>query len=129
MGFISCLSDPTIQTNMGEYINYVFDITPWAPLDDLRCNITGWTAKEFYDTYYRYFSVHPGYHAASAFADCLILLSAIEETQSLNHQVLLDTIRSTTYQTMYAELSFFDGPQAAFVSLTQQVQISFCLFF
>lgn len=102
-------------------MDYLFDITPWAALDSIRCNITGWTAAEFDERYYKYFSLRSNYHAASAFADCLILLAAIEETQSLDHEVLLNSIRTNTYQTMYATLSFSNGPQATFDALTEQV--------
>jgi branched-chain amino acid transport system substrate-binding protein len=121
MGFIACFSDPVIQSSMGELVDYLFDITPWAPLDSIHCNITGWTAAEFDERYFEYFALRPNYHAASAFADCLILLTAIEETQSLDHEVLLNSIRSKTYETMYATLSFSNGPQANFDALTEQV--------
>lgn len=123
MSFVICLTDENVIHELGDLSDYLFDSTFWAPLESIKCEITGWTAAEFYSIYLSKFGMYPTYHAASAFAGCLVLYDAIKSTQSLDPYLLSQMIQSPgrVFRTMYANLSFVNSTQADFSSLIKQV--------
>jgi hypothetical protein len=79
---------------------------PWSHELNQTCEYTGWSSQEFYDRFIRRFRMRPIYHAASSFASALILLTAVEATQSLDPTILLNEIKQNSYATFYGNCSF-----------------------
>lgn len=122
--FTSCLSDTNIATDVsGEdsYSAYLYGVAPWAPTSKLRCSFTNWTAQEFSDRYETIYNVEPSYHAASAFAAGLCLVGALEDTQSMDTEVLKKSLETNFYNTFYANVTFNSIHQAKFDMLLSQV--------
>lgn len=123
MSFIICLTDENVIHELGDLSDYLYDSTYWSPLESIKCDITGWTAAEFNSIYFSKYGIYPTYHAAGAFAGCLVLYDAIRSTTTLDTKALTDMIRSPgqIFRTMYANLSFVNSTQADFSSLIKQV--------
>lgn len=47
-----CRADPAVVAEMGSLLDYSFALTPWAPLPDIVCSYTGWTAAQFSDKFF-----------------------------------------------------------------------------
>ncbi len=85
---------------------YTISSVPWSYELNHTCEYTGWTAHEFFDYFRARFRVMPTYHAASSFASALIMLEAVERTQSFDTQVILDDISRSSFYTFYGNCSF-----------------------
>ena len=101
---------------------YVMMPTPWDKSLDLVDQFTGWTPKKFYDIFYNSFGEAPSYHAPSAFSNGLMLMAAIEKTQSLDPLTVANAIRSMNFQTLYRNMSFAENNQANIDFLVVQMQ-------
>eukprot|EP00602_Paraphysomonas_sp_CaronLab_P005348 CAMPEP_0185017998 /NCGR_PEP_ID=MMETSP1103-20130426/842_1 /TAXON_ID=36769 /ORGANISM="Paraphysomonas bandaiensis, Strain Caron Lab Isolate" /LENGTH=1593 /DNA_ID=CAMNT_0027547641 /DNA_START=63 /DNA_END=4844 /DNA_ORIENTATION=- len=121
--FTNCLSSSDVLSILGDSASYLFALTPWAPTDDIRGTFTGWTAQDFSDRYSAIYNTVPPYQAASTFAAGIVLVDAIETTQSLQEEILLQYLQSKRqYETFYANFSFDSHHQAMFDVLLSQVQ-------
>jgi ABC-type branched-subunit amino acid transport system substrate-binding protein len=121
MAFSICLSNSRTQQKLGELGNYLMMTTPWSALDSIKGSYTGWTATEFDRRYYDNFAINASYQVASTFASAVILVAAIEQSQSMDHVVLRDVLRNSSFQTMYRNVSFNENNQPEFMSYVQQV--------
>ena len=85
-----------------------FTITsvPWSYELNQTCEYTGWSSVDFFNKFNNRFRVFPTYHAASAFASALILLTAVESSQSLVSERVLNEISQNSYATFYGNCSF-----------------------
>ena len=119
--FSVCSSGEAFEKN--PLAENAFALTLWAPLDSVVGKYTGWTAKEFDQVYFDHYNVHPSYQATAAFAAGVILYAAIEETQSLDPNVLAQSMRENYYETVFQNMSFDPVlQQGTFKSWIEQIQ-------
>lgn len=85
---------------------YTITSVSWSSELNQTCQYTGWSSRDFSDQFRHRFGVNPTYHAASAFASSLILMTAVEQTQSFDSQVVLNEISHNYYATFYGNCSF-----------------------
>ncbi len=96
--------------------------TPWDKSLDIVDEFTGWTPRQFYDMFYDSFGEPPSYHAPCAFSNGIMLMAAIERTQSLDPLTIANAIRSMNFQTLYRNMSFEVNNQASMDFLVVQMQ-------
>jgi ABC-type branched-subunit amino acid transport system substrate-binding protein len=78
--------------------------TMWDKSLDLVDSFTGWTPVEFVDIFYRNYGFIPSYVAVACFAAAEAILGAIEKSQSLDPKDLANTLRTSEFQTIYANV-------------------------
>jgi ABC-type branched-subunit amino acid transport system substrate-binding protein len=69
---------------------------------------------------------YPSYHTAGAFAMGLVLVSAIEISQSLDSQVVARTLEGAHFATLYGNVSFDSSRKGDMDYLVRQVIINCC---
>lgn len=116
-----CMSIAEVQNSLGYDINYMYSLVPWAPVDSIVCEYTGWSAQEFSDLYLNEYGKVPPYQAASAFAAGLVVIKAIEKTQSLDPIVLIQEMVTSCFPTFYGNMTFDESHYVHFDTLVEQV--------
>jgi hypothetical protein len=80
--------------------------TMWDKSLDIVDPFTGWTPTEFVDIFYRNYGFIPSYVAVNCFSSAEVIMAAIEKSQSLDPLVLADTLKTSEFQTIYANVKF-----------------------
>jgi hypothetical protein len=83
--------------------------TPWIHTLDLVDEFTGWTPNDFYYKFYDAYGAYPTYQAASSFASGLVVMAAIEKTQSLDPLTVANAIETMSFQTLYRNITFVNN--------------------
>ncbi|CAN0451099.1 unnamed protein product, partial [Ectocarpus fasciculatus] len=96
--------------------------TPWVDTLDIRDPFTGWTPAEFSEKFYGRYGEHPEFYSAGGFASGIVLMDAIQRSQSMDPAVIAQVLRESTTQTIYGEVSFNEDNMYAGDFLTVQVQ-------
>jgi hypothetical protein len=83
----------------------------WVDTLEIVDEYTGWTPAEFSSIFEDNYGVEPTFYATGAFAGGLILMDAIERSQSLDPLVVADTIRRGSFPTVYGNVTFNEDNQ------------------
>ena len=95
--------------------------TPWVDTLSITDPFTGWTPAEFSQEFFRLYGDYPEFYAAGGFASGIILMDAIEKTQSLDTDTITSYIRHGKISTIYGNVSFHEDNMYAGEFLIVQV--------
>ena len=101
---------------------YVMMPAFWDQALNITDSFTGWTPQYFSDQYQLNFGNIPPFYAAGSFAAATILMDSIERSQSLDDIIVSNTIRDTSFETIYGNISFDENNQVLMSLLVVQVQ-------
>ena len=118
--FTVCVGQTSFVDAVGDDREYIMGVSPWDPSLPIQDTLTGWSASEFAEIFYRYSARSATYHAASAFASMAILLQSIRDTNSFDVQNIQASISTNTFRTLYGDISFDGNGQSLAPSLVLQ---------
>lgn len=80
--------------------------TPWVDTLNITDPFTGWTPAEFSEKFSARYGQDPEFTATGGFASGVLLMDAIERTQSMEPSVISASFRATSTPTIYGEVNF-----------------------
>ncbi len=119
MLFTLCVTDPLFKNLPKIQTAYVMGVTPWSELDNQTDELQGWSPAAFGAKFARTFGQLPPYQAVAAYVGGLLLVKAIEESDSLEPKVVAAQLARTRARTVFGNVSFDANRQnvAPFITL------------
>jgi branched-chain amino acid transport system substrate-binding protein len=123
--FTVCVGQQNFADEVGTDAEYIMGVTPWDVSLSTEDAVTGWSAKDFADSFRQETSDEDvTYQAASAASVISITVQAIESADTTNGTIIAEHIASSVFKTIYGEISFDLNGQSQAPALLVQYDIN-----
>jgi len=115
------VSTADFRKALGSDADYAFGMTSWLPSSSLKDDYFG-DGMQFAEEYRKRFGYEPDYHSASAVADVLAFVKAIEKAGSLDPKAVRNAIVNLDFNSLYGQIHFNAQGQLELPQTVIQIQ-------